>query len=383
LICAKKFKEEFILIPLSCIFPKDCLADSVYEAKLGEFKYTYILAYDIKNEVLINLATSGGAQIRTLLVNINKKNVFVKGKYSKWYPDRILTCGALEEISNKRYLYLYNAISDLIKDKVIYSWLSHTCFFMSISNKNTKSRLSKRTALYNFNSFIINPFTSEPDVAAFVLASTELSLFEGYEGANAIINVVACKFNSLSSLECIPLRILARLPKKANVIVNKPVLILLRYSPKCKHSSCLPEIIGNVELKQDSVSYYIFGKAFLITKIIKTLSQNFDVYVEKDQLKHVYENLANIAKSSILKNLKPLPFNEVINVVSQCHVITERGPNIAFADFNSYFNQKIARYNPRITIEEAPKVSEHETRLCIISSFIDHYKKGCLNAMLL
>jgi hypothetical protein len=172
--CTRKLKQEFIVVPLSCIFPENSFVNPIYETSYGYYRYVYLLGYDLKNEVLLSLSVSGGAGIKSLFKDAVINCYSLKGKYCKWFIDRILTCGSIDEISHKMYPYIYKAIMYLIEKRMIYVWFSNTSFFTFVHSLRPTTEHSNVATLQNFNSFIINPYTSRSDVAAFVLGLVEI-----------------------------------------------------------------------------------------------------------------------------------------------------------------------------------------------------------------
>jgi hypothetical protein len=395
LICAKKYlKKDFVAIPILRIFPKDQIVNTIYEVKLGEFKYTHMLAFDITNEILLSLSVSGAAQIRSLITDVDKDDYFLKGKYSKWYSDRILTCGTLDYISRKKYPYLHYAINRLIENKTIYSLLPINSFFTAILDKDLSANRKKVLDLFSFNSYIVNPTAESPDVAGFVFSLLRLSKFDIYKDFFIEVNAIVCRFNVEGSFRCEAIQVPARLKKNANfsIITNRPVLILLKYSP---YSDSTLEIIGNVGLDELSASYYLFGKANIIAMIIMALSRNLkdlNVCIEKSFIKQIYENITNIANQTISKDIQLLSFDKVLSLLEQDHIVEEYNCGIAYLDFDLYFNRILReKFNPKTDPSDEFHLSKYQTRLCIIKSFIDRFKrknkdsnhKRYLNALIL
>jgi hypothetical protein len=386
LYCSSKLKQEFIVVPLSCIFLKNYLINPVYETPFGYYRYTHLLGYDLKNEILLSLSVSGGAGIELLVKDAIKDCYFLKGKYCKWFGDRVLTCGSINEVSDKMYPYIYKAIMYLIEKRMIYIWLSNTSFFTFIRGLQSIIDHNNVVILQNFNSFIINPYISKNDIAAFVLGLVEIprTIY-----ADIVVKSSVCKIQ-FNEINCKVIEIPATIPKGIHVLNERPILALLRYN---SFTNAI-EIIGNIELDRYSASYYVFGKAFMISKIMYRFLGVPNVSINTSQLRRVYDMLVNIVNLTLFEKVSTsfLHFDEILRTLKNANIVIQSDNDVALADFDTYFDCFISKLNPRTKPEEinVNSIREHDTRACIIEAFVIKHsscsnssKTNCLNAVIL
>ena len=380
--CTRKLKQEFIVVPLSCIFPENSFVNSIYETSYGYYRYVYLLGYDLKNEVLLSLSVSGGAGIKSLFKDAVINCYSLKGKYCKWFIDRILTCGSIDEISHKMYLYIYKAIMYLIEKRMIYVWFSNTSFFTFVHSLRPTTEHNNVATLQNFNSFIINPYTSRSDVAAFVLGLVEIPRIIR---ADITVKSVACEIR-LNEINCKIFEMPATLPKGISVPSKQPILALLRYNS----STNAIEILGSTELDPYSASYYVFGKTFMISKIMYRFQDVPNVSIKVSQLSHVYSTLANVLNSALFKNtnINLLHFDEALRALKNANIVIQKDDNVALANFDTYLNFFISKLNPKAGSVNIDNIEDHDTRVCIVETFVSKHcnnytKTRCLNAIIL
>jgi hypothetical protein len=361
--------KDTIKIPLTRFLPH--YPEPLYSLTFGSYTYEYALTYLLDNEVVISLAVTSGTDLEKRFKDVIKQGTPFRGDICKAYPDRILTCKSIYEMSRWRgrgKTIDYNLLSQLMANvNALYLWLSYSNF--SASRIQVIKGVHK-VSLRNFNSHVIVDNAGSYGVVGFLMTRLNWSDikpagdFKPYYPGNFLnflleAEVIACDMSTVSmgnlDVRCNPSKLNVFVSKDLQIPRQKPILALVYYYPPVFNS--LPAIIAYRELNDTMLSYLLLGKSLTLAHahyIAKTATK--DVFVERSFVEKFYNILASCVGLSFFGNkVSVISFNDLLKDLKDKRIVIEHNGKLTHLTYNSLKAYDSLKRKPSLTPYSTPE----------------------------
>jgi hypothetical protein len=340
--------RPFIAISLKSFFTD---GNALYTTIVSNYVYKHVIVFDIFNEIITSISTSN-PNIEKLLDEALAKDIPIDGNYHKVCLDRVLTYGNIEYAN----LIHCSVLHSLINSNIIYLWLAYEYFLTSSSSVSNPHLY--RALLRNYNSFIPSPKGgNDYGIMGVILGklkggkeiSKDYKPYYPGEYYEVIFDVdaLACGIRFLTNkLMCKPVTLKVLLSKGISRLPQDSALLFLYYYPRAQDS--LPLVIGFNTITDQALSYYLLGKAFVLSYIrnaIATECSTVNVFIDENIIDGLYSQLYSYLHIFPFVNRgSSIPSAHVlINNLRSRYLVLSKGNEIVHVPYNVFkqVNQQI------------------------------------------